>query len=123
MTVPAAICRADELADGGAGIRFEVDRRGERLAAFAIRYQGEARAYLNRCAHRGVELDWEPGVFFDNEGCRLICSTHGALYDPLTGVCVAGPCRGARLEALPIVESAGQVSLLTDDELHFAQRT
>lgn len=123
MTAAVAICRADELTDGGAGIRFEVERRGERLAAFAIRFQGEARAYLNRCAHRGVELDWEPGVFFDNDGCRLICSTHGALYDPLTGVCVAGPCRGARLEPLPIAESEGQVGLLTNDELHFCQRT
>lgn len=123
MVGAVPICCASELLDGGVGIRFEVRRDHERLSAFVIRYRGEARAYLNRCAHRGVELDWEPGVLFDAEGKFLVCSTHGALYDPLTGQCVAGPCRGARLEPLPIREAEGQVSLLTGDGLHFCQRT
>ncbi|KPL27515.1 MAG: hypothetical protein AMJ72_08420 [Acidithiobacillales bacterium SM1_46] len=123
MTALFVICRADELANGGLGIRFEVQWRGQRLSAFIVRHQGEARAYLNRCAHRGVELDWEPGMFFDNDRQLLVCSTHGALYDPLTGVCVSGPCRGARLESLPITESDEQIGLLTNDELHFCQPT
>ena len=122
MTAPAAICYADELTDGGTGVRFEVQRRGERLSAFVVRYQGKVRAYLNRCAHRGVELDWEPGIFFDSAGELLVCSTHGALYEPLTGKCVAGPCRGAHLEPLPVIESGEQVGLLVNDELHFCQR-
>jgi nitrite reductase/ring-hydroxylating ferredoxin subunit len=41
----------------------------------------------------------------------LICSTHGALYAPDTGLCVGGPCRGKRLEALGLEESEGQVWL------------
>jgi len=123
MTTPSAICYSDELQNGGTGIRFEVEWHGSRVAAFLIRYQEEVRAYLNRCAHRGVELDWEPSVFFDAAKRLLVCSTHGALYDPLSGVCVAGPCRGARLVTVPVVESAGQVSLLASDELHFCHRT
>lgn len=122
MAGPVAICRADELVDGGAGIRFEVEWRGERLVAFVVSYRGEARAYLNRCAHRSVELDWEPGAFFDAEGKLLVCSTHGALYDPLTGACVAGPCRGASLQALPVTGSGEHISLIPNDELHFIQR-
>jgi len=123
MTTLSAICPSDELQNGGTGIRFEVEWRGSCLTAFLIRYQDEARAYLNRCAHRGVELDWDPGAFFDAEKRLLVCSTHGALYDPLSGVCVAGPCRGARLVTVPVIESEGQVSLLASDELHFYHRT
>ena len=83
------ICRADELADGGIGVRFEL-AHGE--SAFAVRYQGEVHAYVNRCAHLPYELDWIAGKFFDSEGLLLICSVHGASYDPLTGQCVGGPC-------------------------------
>lgn len=122
MAGPVAICRTDELVDAGSGIRFEVEWRGERLAAFLISYRGEARAYLNRCAHRGVELDWEPGTFFDADGKWLVCATHGALYDPLTGACIAGPCRGASLQALPIVRSGELIGLIPNDELHFVHR-
>jgi len=32
----------------------------------------------------------------------LICSTHGALYEPISGRCTAGPCVGDRLTALPL---------------------
>ena len=83
------ICRGDELAECGDGVRFELER-GE--PAFVVRFQGEAHAYVNRCAHLPYELDWIPGKFFDSEGLVLICSVHGASYDPLTGQCVGGPC-------------------------------
>ncbi len=83
--------------------------------AFAVRYLGTARAFVNRCPHAGTELDWQPGEFFEETGLYLICSTHGALFEPSSGVCVAGPCRGACLEPLAIREREGQVELL--DEL------
>jgi len=41
------------------------------------------------------ELDWQPGEFFDIAGVYLVCSTHGAIFEPNSGLCVAGPCRGA----------------------------
>ena len=36
------------------------------------------------------------------DGRALICSTHGALYEPDTGLCTAGPCAGDRLTPLPL---------------------
>jgi nitrite reductase/ring-hydroxylating ferredoxin subunit len=45
------ICLAADLADGGPGVRFTVDWRGTEEAAFAVRFQGRAFAYLNRCGH------------------------------------------------------------------------
>jgi len=32
----------------------------------------------------------------------VICSTHGAIFERHTGLCVEGPCPGARLERLPV---------------------
>lgn len=114
------ICASGELVDGGAGVRFKL-RLGERpIDAFVVRYAGRAYAYLNVCAHRWIELDWERGKFFDMTGRWLICSSHGALYDPADGHCVAGPCRGAALTAIAVVEADGQVSLVLKDELDLA---
>lgn len=103
------ICASDDLAEGGDGIRFDFERGGETLPAFAIRHGGRAYGYLNRCAHIAMELDWKPGKFFDAEGEYLICSTHGALYAPESGACRGGPCRGAALTALNLIETGGRV--------------
>ena len=105
------VCPSAALAEGGDGVRFEVRRGGAPDPAFAIRYAGRVHAYLNRCAHVGVELDWQPGRFFDADGMVLICSTHGALYDPATGGCLGGPCRGAGLVPVPVDEVDGEVVL------------
>ncbi|HYP66923.1 MAG TPA: Rieske 2Fe-2S domain-containing protein [Thiobacillaceae bacterium] len=105
------ICSSAELEDGGRGVRFEVDWGGRKTPAFVVRYQGKPRAYLNRCGHVGVELDWHEGAFFDADGVYLICSTHGALYDPATGHCVAGRCNGNGLVSLDVVEENQQVYL------------
>lgn len=104
------ICAASELLSGGRGIRFEVDVGGRTVPAFAVRYGGRAFAYLNRCSHVATELDWLPGMFFDFDAEYLLCSTHGASYDPATGACRAGPCAGhGGLRALKIVEEGGRV--------------
>ncbi len=108
------ICESSALAEGGAGVRFAWEPAGGEGKGFAVRFRGEARAFVNRCPHRGVELDWLPGEFFEESGLYLICSTHGATFDPSTGLCVAGPCRGARLQAIAVRESAGRI--LIDDE-------
>jgi len=103
------ICASDALADGGPGVRFEVHRGGEAMPAFAVRFRGMVRAYVNECRHQATELDWNPGEFFDAERLYLVCATHGACYDPLSGVCVAGPCAGARLAQVAIRERDGGV--------------
>ena len=108
------ICRTDALADGGVGVRFELSRAGEVLPAFAVRWRGSVHAYVNECRHQASELDWTPGEFFDETKLYLICATHGALYEPDSGLCVAGPCAGARLCALDVIERDGQVILIED---------
>lgn len=108
------ICASAALAEGERGICFDLTHAGGQTRGFAVRHSGIARAYVNRCPHLGTELDWEPGQFFDETGLYLMCSTHGAMFEPGNGFCVAGPCRGASLEPLAIREHDGEVVLLND---------
>ena len=108
------ICEASALAEGGDGVRFDWSPAGGEGKAFAVRHDGEVRAFVNRCPHLGVELDWQPGRFFEESGLYLVCSTHGAIFEPDTGRCIAGPCRGARLEAIAVREREGRI--LVQDE-------
>ena len=110
------ICASSALEECGVGVRFKVTRGDQTVPAFVVRFDGLPRAYVNQCAHVGVELDWMEGEFFDSEQRLLICATHGATYTPANGHCVAGPCKGARLTPLKVVEEGGQVWLLDDAE-------
>jgi len=107
--VAGLVCASASLADGGSGVRFSVTRDGKTEPAFVIRFRGQVHAYVNECRHQRSELDWQPGEFFDHAKLYLVCATHGALYAPDTGLCVAGPCRGARLPTLPVRERDGNI--------------
>lgn len=105
-----------ELEEGGKGFRFDVKHsNGETIPAFAVRFDAQYFAYLNKCGHIAVQLDYMPGEFFSDDGQTLICSTHGAEYAPDTGACLGGPCYGVGLEALEINEIDGQLYLLNDN--------
>ena len=112
--VAIRICASDELIEGGDGVRFPVGTRDGQTTAFVVRYQGVARGYLNRCAHVGVELDWDRGKFFDRSGLYLMCATHGAVYAPDTGRCSGGPCRGQGLRVIRIEERDGSIAFVPD---------
>ena len=77
--------------------------------AFALRFEGRVVCYLNRCAHVPTEMDWQPGEFLDADRRFILCSMHGAIYEPTSGQCIGGPCRGERLMAIDVVERGGQV--------------
>ena len=125
VSVGDAICPSEILLDGEDGYRFcirstdvvskvgDVNHRiDETLPAFLVRYNGVAYAYLNRCAHVAMELDWQPGKFFTQDKSALICASHDAQYLPDTGECISGPCpRGAMLVKLEIEERQGKIFL------------
>lgn len=108
------ICSSSDLLDGRSGLRFVIERNRVAEPAFAIRHKGVVHAYLNRCAHVPVELDWVAGEFFDDSGLYLICATHGALYAPESGRCAGGRCNGKGLLALRVEERDGNVYLLSE---------
>ena len=102
------LCASADLKSGELAVPFEVVYQGQTCRAFAIRFEGRAHAYLNRCAHVAMELDFQPNRFFDSTGRWLICATHGAMYQPETGACRGGPCRGS-LVKIDLTELDGVV--------------
>ena len=103
------ICESPALVDSGRGVRFDVEYFGEPAPAFVVRYKGRVQAYLNRCSHVAMELDWQEGVFFDSEGRDLLCSTHGATYSASSGHCIGGPCNRTPLVRVLVEERDGKV--------------
>ena len=103
-----ALCHSADLPEGGLAVAFDVRYAGQTCRAFAVRHQGAVHAYLNRCTHVAMELDYQPGRFFDDTGQWLLCATHGAAYVPATGECAGGPCRGG-LVKIGLSESDGVV--------------
>ncbi|WP_148716615.1 Rieske (2Fe-2S) protein [Chitinolyticbacter meiyuanensis] len=114
----ASICPAETLAEHGLGVRFSLELAGEVAPAFVVQFQGRPRAFLNRCAHIPIELDYRPGDFFDLSGNYLVCATHGAYYAPDSGLCLGGPCPGRSLSAVQLTERDGLVCL-ADDPMPF----
>jgi nitrite reductase/ring-hydroxylating ferredoxin subunit len=106
---PQTLCTSAELAERGKAKVWEVLEYGRPARAFALRFDGVVRAYLNRCAHVPAEMDWQPGEFLDSDRRWIVCSIHGATYEPADGRCVGGPCGRGRLIPLAVDESGGQV--------------
>lgn len=115
-TRPVPLCASSELLEGGDAVPFDVVHAGQACRAFAVRYQGRPHAYLNRCTHVPMEMDYQPNRFFDDTGRWLLCATHGAAYRPDTGACAGGPCRGG-LVKIAISEEFGVVHWHTGPQL------
>lgn len=107
---------SSSLIEGGKGLRFDVkDHSGEVIPAFVVHFDYQYFAYLNRCGHIAVQLDYMPGEFFSDDGQTLICATHGAEYAPDTGACLGGPCYGVGLDPISIEEREGQLFLISQE--------
>jgi nitrite reductase/ring-hydroxylating ferredoxin subunit len=103
------LCATGDLEESGRAVVFDVLLWGAPARAFALRFEGRVVSYLNRCAHVPAEMDWQSGEFLDAERRFIICSIHGATYEPTNGRCIGGPCGRDRLMAIDVVERAGQV--------------
>lgn len=107
--MPLPLCRVDELQNIKAK-SFTVD--GSKI--FIVRTSDtplEFSAYINRCPHQLIPLDWDNDQFLDPDEELIQCATHGALFTLDTGKCVAGPCVGEQLEKLELIVSGGNLCL------------
>ena len=86
MEAAVPLCNSADLVNGGRAVPFDIVYAGQTCRAFAIRFQGQVHAYLNRCTHVAMEMD----------------------YQPDTGACSGGPCRGG-LVKIDLSEQDGVV--------------
>jgi len=103
-----AIAKVGELGPGSVK-KFWLICQKYRLDCFLVHFRGEYHAYINSCRHMTTPLDFVRYQFFTEDGNHLICMTHGALYEPTTGFCVDGPCKGLSLHRLPVRVDQGEV--------------
>jgi nitrite reductase/ring-hydroxylating ferredoxin subunit len=57
MSSQIPLCNSTDLADSGEAVPFDVVYGGQTCRAFAIRFEGQVHAYLNRCGHVAMEMD------------------------------------------------------------------
>jgi nitrite reductase/ring-hydroxylating ferredoxin subunit len=102
------IARVEEIAPGTVK-KFWLICQKYRVDAFLVNHDGRFHAYVNRCRHMTTPLDFVRDQFFSEDGRYLMCYTHGALYEPATGNCVEGPCKGESLYPLPVRVDQGEI--------------
>lgn len=107
---PTELAVLESLADQGFhAAQAMIDGSSEPLVLY--RDGQQVRAWLNVCPHAGRALDWAPGQFLKSKEGYLVCAVHGASFETLHGKCVAGPCRGDNLRAVPLRIADGKVYL------------
>jgi nitrite reductase/ring-hydroxylating ferredoxin subunit len=84
------ICLAAALA-AGESMKFMLPVRGADEECFVINFHGDYHAYVNRCRHVPMAMDWVDNQFFAEQGRYLMCQTHNAYFEPASGECIAGP--------------------------------
>ena len=107
--------RVDELSHGTTK-KFLLRCGGRTVEGFLLNYEGQLFAYLNRCCHISLSMDWVDNQFFTEDKRYLICANHGATYEPTTGECVWGPCFGASLQALSLQVNRGKIVAFCPEE-------
>ncbi|WP_248324003.1 MULTISPECIES: Rieske 2Fe-2S domain-containing protein [unclassified Caballeronia] len=93
------LCRLDEVPDGGALV---VPKESVGPSIVVVRRGDKAWAYVNRCPHFSVSLDFVPGSVSCYRSQVLMCAHHSALFRFDDGKCIDGPCKGAALDAVPV---------------------
>lgn len=107
--VPQRLCEAAALQERGQAHVFDLLLYGAPARGFALRFDGKVVAYVNRCVHVPTEMDWQEGQFLDMDKRWILCSIHGAAYEPADGRCVGGPCGRGKLTTIAVEERDGQV--------------
>ncbi len=102
------LCPADDLTEGRYR-ELQLEHEGEPVWLIVTRREGRPRAWFNLCPHQGRPLNFAPDRFLTDEHNRLVCAHHGAVFNPSSGVCVAGPCKNAALREFPVEESDGRI--------------
>ena len=102
MSAPSVVvARVGEIAPGHTK-KFFLTIDGREEECFVVNHGGVLCAYVNRCCHVPMTMDWIDNQFMTEDAQFVQCATHGACYLPDTGECVSGPPCGKFLTAVPL---------------------
>ena len=114
MAHEIVVARRGEIAPGETK-KFLIPWQGREEEGFVVNHHGQFYAYLNRCCHVPMTMDWVDNRFLTPDKRYIQCATHGACYLPDTGECIHGPALGEFLVALPLT-IRGETILVSGDE-------
>ncbi len=89
---------------------------------FLVRKDGQLHLYRNFCPHLGTPLNWEEHRFLDPDGEWIQCASHGALFRIEDGLCLAGPCIGKHLHAVPFQVVDGIVTIEPESDREISEQ-
>jgi nitrite reductase/ring-hydroxylating ferredoxin subunit len=122
IDVERVVCRFSELTDPEAR-GFTIGTGDWPLRGFIVRVGAQLRGYVNHCPHAGHCLDLIPHHFLTQDGALILCRSHGALFDKLSGFCIAGPCAGQSLRTIALKLESGFVMLADEVDVGALMRS
>lgn len=98
----------DLIVDGGAR-NYVLQIGDKRFHGFVVRKGEAVFGYVDRCPHAGLPLAQQLDHYLTPDGGLIACSWHGAVFTVEAGVCVGGPCVGAKLAPWPVESREGRI--------------
>lgn len=105
-----SLCPASEIPDPGSRA-FTLSFHDLPLDVFVVHSNACFNAYVNSCPHTGVNLEWQEDQFLDLDKAFIHCSTHDALFEIDSGLCISGPCVNRYLQPLELNQKDGVLIL------------
>jgi nitrite reductase/ring-hydroxylating ferredoxin subunit len=102
------VARVGEIKPGKTK-KFIMQVDGREVECFVVNYDGRLFAYVNRCRHVPMSMDWVENQFLTEDGRYILCATHGAAYEPESGECVFGPPCGKVLDRVPLTIAGDRI--------------
>lgn len=110
------LCKSADLSEGQ--FRQVLVGQGQSTVDLILhRRDGVAIAWLNLCPHQGRPLNWAFDRFLTDEAGQLVCANHGAVFETVAGRCINGPCRGAELRAVRLIEEGGSIHFKSENNI------
>ncbi|KKB61856.1 (2Fe-2S)-binding protein [Robbsia andropogonis] len=106
MTALRVLCHLHELPDGGSR-GFLREGLDDQLCV--VRQGEDVFIWRNDCPHEHRPMEYRQDRFLSADGSHIVCYAHSAHFDIRTGECFAGPCKGKRLNPVPVHVEDGMV--------------
>lgn len=107
-----------QAAEVAGAIALTITTAAGEFPLLLVRVDDGVKGYVNMCPHRFLPLDYRSPRLLSQDGLRLMCSSHGAMFDAATGHGVAGEGLGCALIPVPLVEDAGAIRIAPQINAH-----
>tara|TARA_B100001093_G_C26469172_1_gene859826 strand:- start:257 stop:604 length:348 start_codon:yes stop_codon:yes gene_type:complete len=95
------LCLLSDIKEGKSNI-IKTKYNDSEVEIIILRDKNILNGFVNICPHASLPLNLNDTNVLYNDNFHLICRNHAALFNPLNGICVSGPCEGKSLEIVKL---------------------